>query len=188
RSSTPSAFCPRGRGASSFSIRSRRFYRTSAASFSTRTRARTGSRLRRPSTRRRVASFRSRSHSSCSQSGTGSSSERSRGLPNGFESAAASTAVEVDGVWKAFTLPHERRTTLKEHFLHPFSGRSSEEQLALQDVSFSVARGEFFGVIGPNGSGKSTLLKIIAGIYRQDRGTVSVHGQLSPFIELGVGF
>jgi ABC-type polysaccharide/polyol phosphate transport system ATPase subunit len=49
-------------------------------------------------------------------------------------------------------------------------------------------QGEFFGIIGPNGSGKSTLLKILAGIYRQDSGTVAVHGLLSPFIELGVGF
>src|SRR5262249_57962022 len=44
------------------------------------------------------------------------------------------------------------------------------------------------GVIGPNGSGKSTLLKIIAGIFRADSGEVRIQGQLSPFIELGVGF
>ncbi len=55
-------------------------------------------------------------------------------------------------------------------------------------MTFSVAEGEFFGVVGPNGSGKSTLLKLLAGIYRSDEGTVRVRGRLSPFIELGVGF
>ena len=55
-------------------------------------------------------------------------------------------------------------------------------------MSFVVESGECFGVIGPNGGGKSTLLKIVAGIYRADRGSVRVVGRLSPFIELGVGF
>jgi ABC-type polysaccharide/polyol phosphate transport system ATPase subunit len=97
-------------------------------------------------------------------------------------------AIEVDGVSKAFRLPHERRTTLKEYFLHPLKRSGYEHQRALEDVSFRVEPGEFFGIIGPNGSGKSTLLKIIAGIYRQDTGNVRVSGLLSPFIELGVGF
>jgi ABC-type polysaccharide/polyol phosphate transport system ATPase subunit len=97
-------------------------------------------------------------------------------------------AIEVVGVSKRFRLPHEERTTLKEHFLHPFHRVTYETQRALDDVTFAVELGEFFGIIGPNGSGKSTLLKILAGIYRADDGTVRIEGLLSPFIELGVGF
>jgi ABC-type polysaccharide/polyol phosphate transport system ATPase subunit len=101
---------------------------------------------------------------------------------------ASPVAIQVRDVGKAFRLPHQSRTTLKEHFKHPFDRTSYEHQVALDGVSFEVERGEFFGIIGPNGSGKSTLLKILAGIYRQDRGTVRIDGALSPFIELGVGF
>lgn len=89
---------------------------------------------------------------------------------------------------KTFRLPHERRTTIKEHFLHPFKQIDYEENQALQGVSLEIERGEFFSVIGPNGSGKSTLLKILAGIYRADSGELDVRGKLSPFIELGAGF
>ena len=96
--------------------------------------------------------------------------------------------MSVEGVSKAFRLPHLQRTTLKEYFLHPFHRMTYETQRALDDVSFEVEPGEFFGVIGPNGSGKSTLLRIVAGIYRADSGTVAIDGLLSPFIELGVGF
>ena len=55
-------------------------------------------------------------------------------------------------------------------------------------MSFDVHRGEFFGIVGRNGSGKSTLLKIMASIYRPDRGRVRMAGRVAPFIELGVGF
>jgi ABC-type polysaccharide/polyol phosphate transport system ATPase subunit len=97
-------------------------------------------------------------------------------------------AVVVDGVSKRFHLPHERRHTLKERALHPFSRPSADRLDALSDVSFAVREGEFFGVVGRNGSGKSTLLKCLAGIYRIDDGEIYVNGKVSPFIELGVGF
>lgn len=99
-----------------------------------------------------------------------------------------SAAIEVDHVSKVFSIPHEHRTTFKEHFLHPFKQIDYEQNRALDDVSVEIEKGEFFGVIGANGSGKSTLLKLIAGIYVPDSGQIRVNGLLSPFIELGVGF
>jgi len=97
-------------------------------------------------------------------------------------------AIEVRDLRKEFRLPHERRDTLREHFLRPFKRVDYERNVALDGVSFEVERGECFGVIGRNGSGKSTLMKLLARIYRQDAGEVVVQGKLSPFIELGVGF
>jgi ABC-type polysaccharide/polyol phosphate transport system ATPase subunit len=97
-------------------------------------------------------------------------------------------AIEIEGVYKTFAIPHDRQTTLKERFLHPFHRTTFERNEALRDVTFSVDHGECFGIIGPNGSGKSTLLKTVAGIHLPDRGTVAVDGAMSPFIELGVGF
>jgi ABC-type polysaccharide/polyol phosphate transport system ATPase subunit len=97
-------------------------------------------------------------------------------------------SIVVDGVSKTFRLPHQRYSTLKERALHPLRPRTFDTLHAVTDVSLTIAAGEFFGIVGRNGSGKSTLLKCMAGIYRQDSGTIDVRGRLSPFIELGVGF
>jgi ABC-type polysaccharide/polyol phosphate transport system ATPase subunit len=97
-------------------------------------------------------------------------------------------AVTVDHVSKAFKLPHQQYHTLKERALHPFRKDTFDVLQAVDDVDFSVAEGEFFGIVGRNGSGKSTLLKCLAGIYGVDHGGLRVRGRLSPFIELGVGF
>lgn len=48
---------------------------------------------------------------------------------------------------------------------------------ALGEVSFSIKSGSIFGLIGTNGAGKSTLLRILAGILRQDHGTVTIDGK-----------
>jgi len=58
----------------------------------------------------------------------------------------------------------------------------------LDNISFQVKTGEVLGIIGSNGSGKTTLLRIISGIYQPNNGTVSVHGRLSPLLQLGTGF
>jgi ABC-2 type transport system ATP-binding protein len=96
--------------------------------------------------------------------------------------------VVVDHVTKRFVVPHERRNTLKERVLHPVRRSGVHRFEALNDVTFAVERGEFFGIVGRNGSGKSSLLKCLAGIYRTDAGEIYVDGRVSTFIELGVGF
>lgn len=110
----------------------------------------------------------------------------SQPAPN--DDSAALPALLVDTVSKRFSLPADKVQTLKERALHPI--RSSERNTfdALNDISFHVEKGEFFGLVGRNGSGKSTLLKCIAGIYRADEGAIYHDGTLTSFIELGVGF
>lgn len=97
--------------------------------------------------------------------------------------------ITVNGLHKQFKLPHEKNTSLKSTIINFYRQKQGfEQQKALEDISFEVNKGEFFGVIGRNGSGKSTLLKLLAGIYVPTKGSVHVEGKLTPFIELGVGF
>ena len=98
------------------------------------------------------------------------------------------TVVSVEGVRKTFRVPTHRVNTFKERALHPLRMNSYHTLLALDDVSFEIRQGEFFGILGRNGSGKSTLLKLLASIYRADGGRIRLGGRLAPFIELGVGF
>lgn len=98
-------------------------------------------------------------------------------------------ALEVSHVSKSFKLPTERSGSLKNAIFNWIRGvRGYKTQHVLDDISFTVHKGDFFGIVGQNGSGKSTLLKIISQIYTPDSGTVQVNGKLVPFIELGVGF
>jgi ABC-2 type transport system ATP-binding protein len=61
---------------------------------------------------------------------------------------------------------------IEVHNLHKRYG----ERIAVQDVSFSVERGEIFGIIGPNGAGKTTTVECIEGLRVPDHGTVTVLG------------
>ena len=96
--------------------------------------------------------------------------------------------VDVRNLGKSFRIPEHRIDSFKERAVHPFRRNPSRELKALEDISFQVHEGEFFGIVGLNGSGKSTLLKILGSIYRADRGRIQVAGRIAPFIELGVGF
>ncbi len=97
-------------------------------------------------------------------------------------------AVKIEHVSKTFRIPHEKVSSVRGAVVSMFRQNTYEEFQALDDVSFEVKKGEFFGIIGRNGSGKSTLLKVLAGIYQPDAGKVTIDGMISPFLELGIGF
>ena len=56
-------------------------------------------------------------------------------------------------------------------------GQSGAAVKALDDVSFDIQQGEFFGLLGPNGAGKTSLISILAGLSRASSGSVTVHGK-----------
>lgn len=103
--------------------------------------------------------------------------------------AEKKVSVKVQDLTKTFKIPLEASSGIKQKLINLAKGRKGYREFTpLNDVSFEVNDGDFFGIVGRNGSGKSTLLKTIAGIYQPDAGAVTVNGKLVPFIELGVGF
>jgi ABC-2 type transport system ATP-binding protein len=98
------------------------------------------------------------------------------------------TAVEINDIHKEFILPQHKNSSFKQTVVNIVKQDNKVTQKVLDGVSFNINKGDFFGIVGRNGSGKSTLLKLIAGVYTPNAGEVKLHGGLTPFIELGVGF
>jgi len=68
------------------------------------------------------------------------------------------------------------------------SGSHISVMRALDQVSFTLGRGDRLGLIGPNGAGKSTLLRVLADIYAPSAGRVERRGTLIPMFDIGIGF
>ena len=97
--------------------------------------------------------------------------------------------IEVNNVSMEFFLPSEKVDNLKEFFIRLVKGKMERKKhKVLDDISFSVKKGESIGLIGHNGAGKSTLLKILTGIMRPTEGSVMVKGKVAPLLNLGAGF
>ena len=98
-------------------------------------------------------------------------------------------AIEIDHVTIRFNMASEKVDNLKEYIIKLIKKELIfQEFLAVKDVSFKIKRGEAWALIGMNGSGKSTLLKAISGILKPYKGSITVHGEIAPLIELGAGF
>ncbi len=102
--------------------------------------------------------------------------------------------VKAENVSMRFNLGIDKGFSLKQGFVDLFNPEKRRKKKALSDfwaltdVSFEVKRGEVVGLIGSNGAGKSTMLKIVAGVLKPTKGSISSYGNICPMIELGAGF
>lgn len=115
--------------------------------------------------------------------------QRTAETPAAQEPEQLEPIVVVDNVSMVFNIASERLDSLKEYFLAIAKRQLMfKEFRALDGVSFTVNRGDVFGLVGTNGSGKSTMFKIVAGVLEPSEGTCTVKGTIAPLIELGAGF
>lgn len=97
--------------------------------------------------------------------------------------------IEVNDVSMRYRMINDRIHNLKDYVVLRLQGKLQHTVFeALRHVTFQVQRGEVVGLIGRNGAGKSTMLKVISGILKPTEGSVIVHGNTVPMLELGSGF
>ncbi|MEZ8929138.1 MULTISPECIES: ABC transporter ATP-binding protein [Vibrio] len=101
------------------------------------------------------------------------------------------TVIEVNNVIKKYPLYHHIGSGIKNILLNPMKFISSfktTSYVALNDVSFTVKKGESIALIGKNGAGKSTTLALLAGVLKPNQGSIRVKGRVASMLELGGGF
>ena len=97
--------------------------------------------------------------------------------------------IEVRNLNVTYRVLMNRTSSMKELFRDLLKRKIRViNYVALQDVSFTVDKGEVVAILGRNGAGKSTLLKVLAGVLPPTKGTSKVDGKIAPMIELGAGF
>lgn len=96
-------------------------------------------------------------------------------------------AIEVEHITKSFKIFYDKGHTIKDQVVSS-KRRKYENRQVLNDISFTVKKGEAIGLIGHNGCGKSTTLKLLTKIMYPDTGTIKMKGRVSSLIELGAGF
>ena len=97
--------------------------------------------------------------------------------------------IKVNHVTMKFNLMEEKVDTLKEYVVRLLKRELLyNEFISLDDISFSIEKGDVLGIVGLNGAGKSTLLKILAGVLKPTNGEIFINGSIAPLIEVGAGF
>ena len=107
-------------------------------------------------------------------------------------SARNKPAIEAHALSKEYRLGETHRDWLADAAAR-LRGRAVQRSAptilrALDELNFTVAEGEVFGIIGANGAGKSTLLKLLAGITDPTSGRAILRGRIASLLEVGTGF
>ena len=101
----------------------------------------------------------------------------------------AKIVIDVKNVTMRFHMNADKMLSLKEYVTRKIRGKIQYfDFTALENISFSVQRGEILGLIGHNGAGKTTLLKLISKILQPTKGTIRIRGNIVPILSLGSGF
>ena len=96
--------------------------------------------------------------------------------------------VSVSSISKKYQLPLSKKEASNSFLNKFFTKRKYEEYWAVNDVSFTLNKGDKLGIIGNNGAGKSTLLKILSKITKPTAGKVNIEGKVASLLEVGTGF
>lgn len=97
--------------------------------------------------------------------------------------------VDVKDISVRYIVGDFRDIGLKEYVIQKLKGQYRVQEFwAVNNVSFSLEKGDFLGIVGTNGAGKSTLLKTISGILRPQKGQYRTEGNIVALLELGTGF
>jgi len=96
--------------------------------------------------------------------------------------------VSVSSISKKYKLPLSKKEASNSFLNNFFSKSKYEEYWAVNDVTFSLNKGDKLGIIGNNGAGKSTLLKILSKITKPTTGKVNIQGKVASLLEVGTGF
>ncbi|MGS0383878.1 O-antigen export ABC transporter ATP-binding protein RfbB [Escherichia coli] len=99
--------------------------------------------------------------------------------------------INFSHVTKEYPLYHHIGSGIKDLVFHPkraFQLLKGHKYLAIEDITFTVGKGEAVALIGRNGAGKSTSLGLVAGVIKPTKGTVTTQGRVASMLELGGGF
>lgn len=107
-----------------------------------------------------------------------------------FQRLNQEVAIDVDKASMEFDMPQEKVDNLKEYCIKWVKRELKPKTnfKALNDLSFTINKGERVGIIGFNGAGKSTLLKVLSGVFKPTKGKIYTAGKIAPLLELGAGF